>query len=163
MRKSNWPYVILILTIGAAILIISNYRFNYSNSEPIGIWRLTSIYHSVKRGDHVALCHNIIKKNKTARCYPFLIKTVVGIPGDKIIINNQGVEINQKLLAHSQILSSQKSIYTTQTMVTLPIHYYWVYGSNNPYFSNDSRYFGPVNDTDIIAITYPVILYHRHQ
>jgi conjugative transfer signal peptidase TraF len=162
IRKCYWLYVFLLSTLVAIVFIISNYRINYSNSEAIGIWRLKSINLPIKRGDHVALCHNLIKIDHYASCYPFLIKTVVGIPGDEIIINNKGVKINHKLLLNSQILARQKSIYITNTTFTLPSHYYWVYGSNNALFSFDSRYFGPVNDVSIIAIACPIfVIQHR--
>lgn len=100
---------------------------------------------------------------------PYLIKRVIGLPGDKISIRAGRVSVNGKLLAETTTLNywnaychdTQGSLAnsvaaspsrTGQAMITVPPGHYFVMGDNrSPGGSLDSRMFGPVNAHDIAA------------
>lgn len=133
-----FPFVLM------SLLLFSNYRLNYSNSESIGIWEILPLTSIPKKGDHVIFCRPISVTSLHESCKPYLIKTIVGVPGDRVSMNTQGVHINQLLLNESRILNSRPSKYSLEKSFILSPNTFWVYGSNNPTRSYDSRYFGPI-------------------
>ncbi len=89
---------------------------------------------SIERNDIL-----IVKNNDS-----FLIKRVVGVPGDTIKIDSEGIEINGVLI--ETYLLSNTVIYD----MVIPEGYYYVLGDNREH-SLDSRFFGMVDDKDILG------------
>ncbi len=84
---------------------------------------------------------------------PFIIKRVIGTPGDTIEIRADGVYRNGSLLDESAFLPAgtlTQSQTSTYDKVTLGDQEYYVLGDNRPN-SQDSRTFGPVPFDSIIG------------
>lgn len=113
---------------------------------------------------------------------PFLIKRLIGLPGDKLRISKGVVFVNGKALDNNytadywksqgcwdtgspianQIQSSLKSIVPDQNEITIPTGQYFVMGDNRTENgSEDSRLFGPVPLRDIAgraaAVIWPIM------
>ncbi|WP_293915163.1 signal peptidase I [Deinococcus sp.] len=113
---------------------------------------------------------------------PFLIKRLVGLPGDKVRIAKGVVFVNNVALANAytadywksqgcwdtesdianQIQSSVKGIVKDQTELTVPAGQYFVMGDNRTANgSEDSRLFGPIPLRDIAgraaAVIWPIM------
>ncbi|HQU05831.1 MAG TPA: S26 family signal peptidase [Ferrovaceae bacterium] len=139
------------------ICIISDYRFNFTSSEAIGIWQISALHNTLHHGDHILVCHRVITPLLHSRCTPCLIKTVVGVPGDRISLESNGVFINQYLLPQSKPYPTKQ--YFPLHHLTLSANQYWVYGSHLPTLSLDSRYVGPISMTDVLAIAKPILIF----
>jgi len=165
----------LVLTgIGAECAHRAGWRINLTASEPRGFYRLRSIVRfPVPRGTFVALCPPAWV---TPAAFPFymtgncpgggraLLKTVVGIPGDRIEASASGVRINGVLLPDSAA-KRQSDRYPEIRLpdwrgaIVLGPGQYWVYGRGaRPSLaarSFDSRYFGPVSATQFRGARRP--------
>jgi len=85
----------------------------------------------------------------------YFIKRIIGLPGEKIEIKNGKVLIYNSINPNGKELD--ESAYLSQTMrtspditMTLKDNEYFVLGDNRP-ASHDSRYWGPVLDSEIIG------------
>src|SRR5579875_1269913 len=103
--------VALVLTgIGTERAHRAGWRLNFTGSEPRGLYQLEPIRAVLTRGALVALCPPTWV---TPAAFPFymtgtcpgggraLLKTLVGIPGDRVETSAAGVRINGVLLADS--------------------------------------------------------------
>ncbi|MDB5044992.1 MAG: signal peptidase [Deinococcus sp.] len=113
---------------------------------------------------------------------PFLIKRLIGLPGDKISIQGGEVTLNGTKLDSSWTTdywrqqgcwdtqsdlanlaaSSRNSVLTDQPEITVPAGQYFVMGDNRtPNGSEDSRLFGPVLKRDVAgraaAVIWPIM------
>lgn len=85
-----------------------------------------------------------------------LIKRVLGVTGDKVMVKDGNVYLNDKLLDESKYLNPTVKTYTGNTFlregetVTVPTDYYFVLGDNRSY-SSDSREWGFVPTKSIIG------------
>ncbi len=81
-----------------------------------------------------------------------LIKRVVGLPGDTVEIKEGSVFINGEKLEESYLSQETKTmpVDLKYQKVTLGTNQVYVLGDNREK-SLDSRYFGPVNESDLIA------------
>lgn len=116
---------------------------SYSNSEPV-------------RGDVVVVRYPGDPENKK------YVKRVIGLPGETIQIMNGGVYIGGKPLDEKYLKYDVKSEPSRADLNiwVLSSQEYFLMGDNRP-FSNDSRYFGPVEkrffDGRAISIVFPQI------
>ena len=157
--------VALVLTgIGAECAHRAGWRVNLTASEPRGFYRLRPIVRfPLPRGTFAALCPPAWV---TPAVFPFymtgdcpgggraLLKTVVGIPGDRIEASASGVRINGVLLPDSAAKRRSDRypgirLPDWRGAIVLGPGQYWVYGRGaRPSLaarSFDSRYFGPVS------------------
>ena len=155
----------LMLTgIGAECAHRAGWRVNLTASEPRGFYRLRPITGlPLPRATLVVVCPPLWV---TPAAFPFymtgdclgggraLLKTIVGIPGDRIYASAAGVWINGKLLPDSapKVRSEEYPeirLPHWRGVIVLGPSEYWVYGRGaHPPFaarSFDSRYFGPVS------------------
>jgi conjugative transfer signal peptidase TraF len=146
----------------------AGWRVNLTASEPRGFYRLRPIGSSpVPRGALVALCP---PPWVTPAVFPFymtgdcpgggrtLLKTVVGIPGDRIEASLEGVRINGVLLPDSAPMRRSDRYPEIRLpewhgAIVLGSRQYWVYGRGARQAlaarSFDSRYFGPVSASEL--------------
>jgi len=116
----------------------------YQNGEYLMANKLLYRFQDPQRGDVI-----IFKYSDTQD----FIKRVIGLPGDKVMLKDGHIYINDQLLDESAYLSN--SIYTNGgeflhegETITVPDNEYFVCGDNRPH-SSDSRTFGPISKDDI--------------
>jgi len=165
------------LLIGCILLLAASYaggiRLNLTKSLPRGIYYSKKISGDLyqHRGKYVSVCVNprnpVIQKAKEwhvihagycpGHLMPFL-KKLVGLPGDTISIDHDGVSINGQRLKNSRLKSNFFELFIHPGYRrTLQPDEYWVMSNYSPN-SLDSRYFGPVNRSAILTISKPLYL-----
>ena len=154
-------------TIVAAVIAIfgGDIRVNFTPSMPLGIYRLEPLPTSgVVRGMFVAVCvptnaADLGRRRGYLSVGPCpddtepLLKTVVGIPGDDVVVSNQGVTVNEYLLMDSRPVALD---HAGRRLSPWPLGHYklgkdqvWLYAVNDR--SWDSRYWGPARVARILA------------
>ena len=131
---------------------------NISISEPLGYYLTLPIINNIKRNDKYLICvdnptylnvlHSLgLPNNSNDQCssgFPYLIKQVVGIPGDKVQVTTHGILINNHLQPNSKSFTTAHGIalypLSIGYKITLSSGEYFVLGVT-PH-SVDSRYFG---------------------
>ena len=116
----------------------------YQNGEYLMANKLLYKFKEPQRGDVI-----IFKYSDTQD----FIKRVIGLSGDKVMLKDGHIYINDKLVDESSYLSN--SIYTNGgeflhegETITVPEGQYFVCGDNRPH-SSDSRTFGPITKENI--------------
>lgn len=159
--------MILLAVMGSATaaMIVADFRFNITPSEPIGFYKVLPVSVGIERGDLIEFCY-VGKPNEfmyagdcgNSSGYAPFLKTVAGVPGDLVVLSDDGVMVNGLKLPDSRPLLHSVS----DPFLALPVlrgqfllkkGQYWVYGSGEPARSYDSRYFGPVNLDDIQSVS----------
>lgn len=165
---------LVVTGIGAECAHRAGWRVNITASEPRGLYRLRPLARfPLPREMLVVLCPPLWV---TPAAFPFymtgdcpgggraLLKTVVGIPGDRIYASAAGVRINGTLLpdSASKVRSDQypeTPLPHWRGVIVLGPGEYWVYGPGaRPPFaaqSFDSRYFGPVSAAEFRGLVIP--------
>lgn len=116
----------------------------YKNGEYLMANKITYRFSDPQRGDVV-----IFQYSETQD----FIKRVIAVPGDKVMIKDGAIYINEEkldesnYLADSVITNGGSYIHEGQT-VTVPDGQYFVSGDNRPN-SSDSREFGPISKEKI--------------
>lgn len=112
----------------------------YKNGEFLMANKIVYKFSEPKRGDVI-----IFKYSDTQD----FIKRIIGIPGDKVMIKDGHIYINDQqldesgYLADSVVTTGESYIHEGQT-ITVPEGQYFVCGDNRPN-SSDSREFGPIS------------------
>ncbi len=148
-------------------------RINESPSLPVGVWRLSSLRHEVRRDDVVSFCPPDTPAFRQARLrgylgsglcvggYEPLLKPIAAIEGDRVTRTEQGIRINGRLIANSKSLGSDQEGRTLPSAgandVIVAKSQVWVISSYNP-LSFDSRYFGPVPISKIEGLARPLFV-----
>ncbi|MCI6610419.1 MAG: signal peptidase I [Ezakiella sp.] len=104
--------------------------------------KLDRLWRSTKRGDIVVI------KDKVKTEGNYYVKRIVGLPGERVEVQNGSVFIDGNLLEEDYIVDG---IYTEGNIdLTLGDDEYFVLGDNRePYASRDSRSFGPIKKKNI--------------
>ncbi len=90
------------------------------------------------------------------RC-PWVIKRIIGLPGETIAIDSGVVSINGQELAEPYLLSSWRGS-LSRGAETVPADSYFVMGDNRyPYGSFDSRTYGPVPASEVAGRASAVV------
>lgn len=159
----------LVVAFGSALLMLVNtgYRFNYSHSAPIGVWKVNLYDKNLKIGNFMEICPPdtsivklFLKKGylKNGSCpsgsIPFL-KPLVALPGDTIEVSLSGVKINGKLLNSTGVKIGMP---ITEGTFIVKNDEAWFISNFDP-SSFDSRYFGPISYKDIIGTAQPVFIF----
>ncbi|MDO4534541.1 MAG: signal peptidase I [Clostridium perfringens] len=87
---------------------------------------------------------NIKYTNNSSEKY--IVKRIIGTPGDTIKIINNTIFLNGELLEESYVKNSKNSIFNIE--ITIPQDKYFVLGDNRD-VSYDSRYFGLIDKLSI--------------
>ncbi len=111
----------------------------YHNQDVIVINKLSYRLIPIKRGD-------IVIFNKADSVY---IKRVIGLPGDKLVYQNNKIYINDKLLTEPYLINDIEGVNNKPiNYQKIPKDYYFVMGDNRDN-SQDSRNFGLVSKNEI--------------
>lgn len=120
----------------------------FENSEYLIVDELSYRFHNPARGDVI-----ILKKPREESEY--LIKRVIGLPGDTIIIKNGAISIKDSSHPEGFTLNEPYILNhsTDNSETTLGNDEYFVMGDNRP-VSLDSRFIGPIPKDHIVGRTY---------
>ncbi len=118
---------------------------NYEDHEYLIIDELTYRFREPTRGEVVVFHY----PNDPSQ---YFIKRVIGLPGETVVVDDDGVMVNGQRLNESVYLSSDV-LTVGDTDVTLGADQYFVMGDNRP-SSLDSRIFGPIERSRIVGRTW---------
>lgn len=158
---ANWVRDLLISLAIAAFIIIFLYQPvkvegtsmlpGLVDQERIFINKFVYRFESISRGDIVVFHY----PRDTSKSY---IKRVIGVAGDRIRIDDGRVYVNGQRIEESYI-PEQFEDFRSYPEVVVPAHSYFVLGDHRN-MSNDSRDFGPVDETYIygkaVFVYWPV-------
>ena len=166
--------VLVLIGLGTVVAREAGWRLNLTASEPLGLYRLEPVTMTeIPRGALVELCPPAWV---TPAAFPFylsgdcfgggkaMLKTIVGVPGDRIWVSEDGVTINGVTLPGSvpRLRSNQYpgiSLPRLRGELVLRPGQYWVYGRGArpalATLSFDSRYFGPIAIGQIRGLAIP--------
>ncbi|MFA5129705.1 MAG: signal peptidase I [Patescibacteria group bacterium] len=122
---------------------------SFFDHEYLVIDELSYRYSHPQRGDIVVFRYPLDPKQ-------YFIKRVIGLPGETVEVNEQGVKIynngypNGYVLDESAYLGEAVVPSATRRTLTLKSDEYFVMGDNRG-ASLDSRYFGAIKRTDIVG------------
>ncbi len=158
---------ILAIMLGAIILLFApissanpiRFIYNPSPSAPIGFYRIKAVS-NLKRGVYIVVptppaFREMAAKRQYLPINIPLIKQIFAIAGDEICRVNEGIFVNQELVALALKSDSKNRL--------LPIWQGCIILEENQFFalmndpnSFDGRYFGALNISDIIGIATPI-------
>jgi signal peptidase I len=122
----------------------------FYNGEYILTSKATYRFRRPQRGDVV-----VLKSPKNPDIE--YIKRIVGLPGDKIMIHDGNVYLNNQLLEENYISAKtnlwEGGFIIDNTAFTVPDNEFFVMGDNRPR-SSDSREFGPIPSSSIIGYVF---------
>ena len=160
--------LICLIAIGGICLVVG-IKINTSESIPLGIYR--SSEEPVEKGDFVLFCPPPDPVFKMAKdrgylagglCsggYGYMMKDVVGISGDIVAVDDDGVRVNGILLPESK---PQKADPAGRLLPHFQADSYSLGRSEVLLMSDvcslsfDGRYFGPINRLQIKTVILPV-------
>lgn len=123
---------------------------NFQDNDYLIIDELSYHFHQPNRGDVIVLKNPNLPSE-------FLIKRVIGLPGERVVVSNGQVSIYHPKDGSGGVLDQNaflpKGLTTFGSIdVTLGSDEFYVMGDNRPY-SLDSRSFGPISRREIIGRT----------
>ena len=163
----------VLFVIMLAACIANNMRINITPSYPLGLYQQQQIQDPAAcKGQLVLVCPDrgnpVIRKAVELKILPPgtdhspwrhvpLMKMLVGTPGDKVTVTDQGISINDHRLKNSKIkFEVFELLIHPGYNHTLRSNEYWVMSNYNPN-SLDSRYIGPVSGSQIKQRVKPII------
>ena len=162
--------VTLIGLIGVVALFgLAGARINTTASFPYGLYWV--VHAPVKKGEMVMFCPGQGDAFREARArgyigagycpggYGFILKEIVGAQGDRVAITSRGVFVDKRLLANSKPDDRDpagRPLPRLRGRFTLKRGQVLVMSSYNP-LSFDSRYFGPINRSQIRNVVRPIL------
>ena len=150
--KNYYKTVILSMIISISILYALSSNFSlykvYGTSMENTIHSDDILLVSLNSYNNALPAHNDIVNIKYAdkKGEKFIVKRIIGIPGDTIEIVNNQVFLNGALLKESY--SENSSLEYFNIKITIPQNKYFVLGDNR-LVSYDSRYFGLIDTSSI--------------
>lgn len=122
---------------------------NFYDSERLVIDKITPNFADYRRGEVV-----VFRKKDAAKGEAYLIKRLVGLPGERIVIRNRRISIfNHERPKGCVVDESRYHPYEARDVpidVTLKKDEYFVLGDNRP-ISRDSELFGPIQRDAIVG------------
>ena len=172
MEKLNLTRCLLIATIAAfattALAGLLGARVNTTGSYPLGLYWMTG--EAAHKGALVIACppdveavaegfrRGYIGAGFCPSGYGYVIKKIVGLPGDRVTVTRQGVSVNGEAIPNStprQADTEGKPLPFRETAYTLGTAQVLLMSDYSPK-SFDGRYFGPVDQTGIKGVLRPV-------
>jgi conjugative transfer signal peptidase TraF len=148
------------------------YRVNLTASMPLGLWKKSV---ANERGSYVAACilpdtqaaqmaveRGYIPRGQCPGGYAPLLKHVAALSGDMVFLTDEAVYINGLALPNSRTQATDSqgrplSSFPRGTYRVLPGQC-WLFATTHPN-SFDSRYFGPVEESSIVASLVPILTF----
>ena len=165
-ERIRW-FVILICFVMVFLLLanIFNVKWNGTSSMPIGFYRKIKDV-KFQKGDIAAAClPSDIAKEGIKNGYIMhgacengsipVVKQIIAVPSDHVQLTPQAIIVNGvSYLAPSLILDHNCKVIKrfVEYRIFSPAGGYWLYGANSPILSWDSRFFGPVQSSNIIGV-----------
>ena len=160
----EWVVIIAVALIGALIIRTVLFQAFFIPSESmkptlkvhdrILVNKLSYHAHAVHRGDIVVFKRSALKGTQESQIKD-LVKRVVGLPGDTVSTTPDGkVLINDHQLDEPYV-HGQPTVPGIPPVV-IPAHHLWVMGDNRTN-SADSRYFGPIDQSQIVGRAFILI------
>ncbi len=143
-------------------------RFNYTESMPVGFYQKIHVA-KIKDGDLAAVClpniiaiaglkNHYLAKGSCQNGSTPVLKKIIAMPGDTVLLTNQFIKVN-KIFYDAPTQTKDPQNHVVKKFISNSeykhIHSYWLYGSNDPKYSWDSRYYGGINKSHIIGIYKP--------
>jgi len=164
--RNIYPLFILALIVFLGIIALHiGLIINVTPSITRGVYMKSA--KEIKHGDIVAFClsepyksiglkSQYIEKGRNCDGTDPLIKEVIAIPGDKVILSNTFITINNKKYPYKTLFMDSNghnlAYYPRGTYFSSG---YWLIGSNSPK-SWDSRYWGPINTHQVLYKVIPI-------
>lgn len=149
---SRWDYVQFAAFIGMVYVILNSFFFSIANVSG------ASMESKFFDEDDVIIAHDIsqlessdivvLEVKEPGQDSSFFIKRVIGVPGDRVLIENGSVYINEVLLEEPYLDEGVTTSCSETCEITLGDDEYFVLGDNRSN-SRDSRQIGPVSLEDI--------------
>jgi signal peptidase I len=118
---------------------------NFPDSEYLLTEKVTYYLRNPERGDVIVFTPPISNTDE-------FIKRVIGLPGETVMVQNDHVYINDKLLQEpylkNTVMTTGGTFLTDGQEFKVPDGEYFVMGDNRPN-SSDSRYWGPITKSVI--------------
>lgn len=156
LKPVRIPLIAMALVVGSIQLFsLMGYHYNLTESMPVGLYKEVETQPEV--GSVVLFCPPVNKKyefmlagscNNSEALY---IKQVIAVPGDEVLVTNEGVFVNGNHIADSA-LSGRNDLPKAYGLYRLKDGEYWTFGSGQPQKSFDSRYFGVVKRDQLTVI-----------
>jgi len=156
-------HTILLSFFMIGLLYLGGFIINVTESYPLGLYRKVS--GAFNKGDKVVFClkegpvdylrsvHKLPFHGGGCKTYPFILKTVYAVGGDVVSLLDKGVFINGGMIENTRIKSRRlmnKYIGSLARSFKLREGQYFLLSNKHPN-SFDSRYFGAVDQSDIIS------------
>jgi signal peptidase I len=159
--------IALLLLDGVQATLIKPFRVPTASMEPtlqIGqrvlVNRFIYDLHAPQRGDIIVFhaagllrcVHPPAGETCPSAANAYVVKRIVGLPGERISIRNGHPVINGKDLAREPYITpcSHRPLCNISRAITIPPDHYYVLGDNRPE-SLDSRSFGPIRASAIVG------------
>ncbi len=156
MIKFLKDILIDVIIVGVALFVILQFASpavvreesmqpNYYNDDYLLMEKISYMIGEPERGDVVIFESNELDENGDAK---FLIKRVVGLPGETIEITQNGLYVDGELIPEDYVKDSIST--TVDATATLGEGEYYVLGDNRV-VSKDSRVFGAISEEAIVG------------
>jgi conjugative transfer signal peptidase TraF len=183
-RRRSWlTGPVVAASLGLLVCATCGFRLTYNTtpSLPIGIYRIEELAREPRRGDFVGVClEGETARLALARGYvhrqalePYVYrvrcpsgtaiigKPVVGVPGDTVELDRNGVRINGETLPGGAVVvrdsRGRRMPHPEWGRRILASDEYWAQSPYSPR-SFDSRYFGPVRRQQIADVRLPIVV-----
>jgi conjugative transfer signal peptidase TraF len=173
----SWRASILAITfiaasLGQVAITETGIRLNVTGSMPRGLYHLRASSRTVKRGDIVAVClplrtaslgreRGYLGSGICPESVEPLLKRVVAVEGDIVVASPTGIRVNGRLLPGSRRLQvdtrGRHLVEWSTPLYRMPSGMILLYAPSER--SWDSRYWGPVKDTNVIGLADPLIAF----
>lgn len=172
-RLRQFGFLFACLTLVVFVLMLFRFTVNFTESMPIGVYRLFSLDRPIARGDIVEICPpvqvvdiflregNAHAWSSCGRGVSSLLKFVAAVGGDIVDLSNKAVVVDGVLLPGSATVSPHERHHAITQIArgryVLKAGQLWLW---TPYARSwDSRYFGPVSSVGVQGFARPVFVW----
>ncbi|MQB33955.1 conjugative transfer signal peptidase TraF [Rhizobium rhizogenes] len=161
---------VTVILCGSVVAAVGGYRLNLTPSEPLGLWRIEALNRSTEVGDLVFICppsnasfiealeRGYLRRGLCRGGFAPLIKTIVALPGDRVVISGE-VVIDDRPIPASAVRATDgagRAIHPYPGGVVPPGHLFLHSSFASSY---DSRYFGPIPASGLLGQARPVFTF----